>query len=164
MSLVTPGIGLLFWMLLSFTIILVILKKFAWRPILSMLKERENKIETALNQARIAKEESEQIKDENKKLMDEAKKDREKLLREAKDTADKFIAQAKEQSVLDQKKMMDEAKIIIENEKKAALSDIRNQIAAYSLQIAEKVIKKQLSGNPQQVEYVDTLLKEMSVN
>lgn len=163
MELFTPSVGTLFWMLLFFSIILWILKKFAWKPILNSLKEREKSIEEALSSAEKAKEQMAKLKAENQKILSEAKLEREKLLKEAKELKDKIIAEAHEQAQQEAKKIIDVAKQSIENEKLNAINEIKSQIASLSLVIAEKIIREKLDEQKHK-ELIDNFLNEIKIN
>ena len=142
MELVTPGLGLIFWMVLSFSVILFILKKYAWKPILKALKEREITIATALKSADKAKEEMEQLKADNEKIIKEAKNERDNLLKDTRQLKDKIISEAKQKAISEGKKMIEDARGKIESEKEAALDEIKNQVVSFSIEIAEKILKK----------------------
>ena len=135
MELVTPGLGLIFWMVISFSVILFILKKYAWKPILNALKEREITIDTALKSADKAKEEMEQLKADNEKIFKEAKNERDNLLKDARQVKDKIISEAKLKANSDVKKIIADARGKIESEKEAALAEIKNQVAGFSIEI-----------------------------
>lgn len=164
MGLVTPGIGLVFWMLLSFTIVLFILKKFAWGPILGMLKEREQSIDNALQSAQKAKEQMAQLQSDNEKILSEAKLERDKMMKEAREIKDKIIAEAKNQASVEANKLIEQARINIENEKTAAISEIKNQVINLSVDIAEKILRKELEDREKQKELTATLLKDIKFN
>jgi F-type H+-transporting ATPase subunit b len=164
MELVTPGIGLVFWMLLSFTLVLIILKKFAWKPILNMIKEREESIDGALKMADKAKEDMAKLQSDNERIMAEARKERDALLKDAREIKDKIIAEAKTQAGVEANKLIENAKASINSEKMAALSDIKNQIAFLSVDIAEKILKKELSSDLRQKEYIENLVKDINLN
>lgn len=138
MGLITPDIGLLFWMLVTFGIVLYILGKFAWKPILKALSEREDSISEALDKAEEAKKQMAALKADNEKLLAQARVEREAILREAKEMKDSIIAQAKTSADVEGKKMIANAKENIEREKTAAINDLKNQVASYSIEIAEK--------------------------
>ena len=164
MDLVTAHGNLIFWMLIMFFIVLYILKKFAWKPILFALKERENSIKEALESAEKAKEEMANLKVDNEKIIAEAKKDRDKLLKEAKDLKDTIIKEAKEKATEETAKIVESARQNIHNEKKAAIEEMKNQIAVLSVKIAEKLITKNLSKENEQKTLVNDLLKDVKIN
>jgi F-type H+-transporting ATPase subunit b len=164
MELVTPGIGLLFWMLLSFTILLLLLKKFAWKPILNALKDREKSIEEALHAAEKTKEETLRIQQSNEQLLQESMNQRIEMLKEARKLEDSILSEAKKEADISAKRIMDEAKIHIENEKKAAIEEIKNIVADLSVVIAEKLIKQHLANDKNQKELINGLLKDLKIN
>ena len=164
MELVTPGLGLIFWMVISFSLILFILKKFAWKPILKALKDREITIDTALKSADKAKEEMEQLKADNEKIIKEAKSERDNLLKDARQVKDKIISEAKQKAKSDAKKIIEDAKGKIESEKEAALDEIKNQVAGFSVEIAEKILKKKLEKSKDQKDLINELINEIKIN
>ena len=164
MELVTPGLGLFFWMVISFSVILFVLKKFAWKPILKALKDREITIDTALKSADKAKEEMEQLKADNEKIIKEAKNERDNLLKDARQVKDKIISEAKQKANSDAKKIIEDAKGKIESEKEAALDEIKNQVAGFSVEIAEKILKKKLEKSKDQKDLINGLIDEIKIN
>ena len=164
MQLVTPDIGLLFWMLVSFFIVFFILKKFAWKTILNMLHEREHNIDHALKAAEKAKEEIEKLQASNERILNEARAEREKIFREAQEIKEKIVSEAREQAVREKDKIMNEARVSIEAEKNVAIRDIRNVAAELSIEIAEKIIRRELSNDQKQKELVEQLIREIPVN
>jgi F-type H+-transporting ATPase subunit b len=164
MSLINPGFGLIIWMTIALLVVLFVLKKFAWMPIMNALKERENSIEESLRAADRAKEEMKALKLDNEKLLREAKDERDAILREARKIKEKMIEEAKEKANVEAGNIVENAKTRIENEKKAALVEIKNTIATYSIEIAEKVLREELKDKKKQEEYIRTLLKETNLN
>ncbi|MBI4645957.1 MAG: F0F1 ATP synthase subunit B [Bacteroidia bacterium] len=164
MDLVTPGIGLIFWMLVSFIVVLLILKKYAWKPILKSLKNRENSIEEALQSAEEAKKEMAQLKADNEKVLQEARYERDNILKDARTVKDKIIKEAKQQATDEANKIMQNTLEQIEYQKLLALNEIKNQVAGISIEIAEKLLRKELSETSKQQEYIEILLKEFKVN
>ncbi len=164
MELIQPGIGLIFWMTLSFLIVLFILKKFAWKPILNGLKERENTIDEALNAAEKARDEMKNLKADNEKLIMQAKEERDNILREANKVKDSIIMEAKEKAQVEANKIVDGAMVTIENEKSAAISDLKSQVANLSIEIAEKIMKEELKVKGKQKEFLDKLVSEIKFN
>lgn len=164
MELVTPGIGLIFWTTLVFLILFFLLAKFAWKPILSAVNEREQKIEDALLLAEKTKLEMQKIQSDNQALLREARDERDKILKEAKDAKDAIIGEAKGAAQKEGQKLIESARMTIQNEKMAAITELKNQVAGLSLEIAEKIIKSELSSPDKQKAYVDQLLKEVNVN
>jgi F-type H+-transporting ATPase subunit b len=164
MRLVTPDIGTIFWMLLMFIIVMVILKKFAWKPILNALRNREQSIEDALRSADRAKKEMEKLQADNAKIMADARKDRDKLLKETKKTSEMILTEAKNKAGEESKKIIQAARVQIENEKDAAIADIRNQVAEISVDIAEKILMEKLKDDKTQQELMEKLLKDVKMN
>ena len=164
MELVTPHIGLIFWMTLSFSIVIWILGKFAWKPIMKSLKEREDSIENALNAAEKAKDEMAQLVFSNEQLMKEAKEERDTMLRDARKIRDHVIGEAKTKAEEEANRIVETAKENIHFEKMAALTELKNQIAVLSIEIAEKIMKEDLSTNEKQKALVVKLLDEIHFN
>jgi F-type H+-transporting ATPase subunit b len=164
MELVKPSIGLLFWMLVSFGIIFWILKKFAWKPILTMLKEREDSITNALSSAERAKKEMEALQSNNEKLLAEARNQRDIMLKEAREIKDQIIGEAKGAAQKEADKVMKAARENIQSEKNAAIAEMKNQVASLSLEIAEKILKEELSSSDKQKTLVKTLLNDVNLN
>jgi len=164
MELITPGLGLLFWMTLAFLLLVFILKKFAWGPILMMLKERETSIHEALNSANQAREDMKQLKFSNEQLLQEAKNERDLLLNEARKVRDKLLEEARIKASEEASRIVESAKASINNEKMAAMTELKNQIAEASLTIAKFILKRELSDPAKQEEYVQELLKEVKFN
>jgi len=164
MELVTPGIGLLFWMLIMFSAVLFILGKFAWKPILQILKERETTIEEALNSAKKAKEEMTKLQEDNRKIITEAKLERDVIIKEAREIKDKMIAEAKKQAATEAEKLVAAARESIQNEKAAALNEIKTTVVTLSVEIAEKILKTELEKTGKHEELVDNMLKTIHLN
>ena len=164
MELVTPHIGLIFWMTLSFSIVIWILGKFAWKPIMKSLKEREDSIENALNAAEKAKDEMAQLVFSNEQLMKEAKEERDTMLRDARKIRDHVIGEAKTKAEEEANRIVETSKENIHFEKMAALTELKNQIAVLSIEIAEKIMKEDLSTNEKQKALVVKLLDEIHFN
>lgn len=164
MSLINPGFGLIIWMTLAFLIVLFILAKYAWKPIMNSLKEREDSIEDALRLADKTRREMEDLKLDNEKLLKEAKEERDALLREARKIKEGMIQEAKEKANIEAGRIVESAKERIDNEKRAAMADIKHTIANYSLEIAEKIMKEELKDKKKQSAYIKKLLDETSLN
>ncbi|MCX6291256.1 MAG: F0F1 ATP synthase subunit B [Bacteroidetes bacterium] len=163
-KLIQPEIGLIFWMTLSFVVVLYILGKFAWKPILKALSEREQNIEEALNTARKAKEEMIALKSDNERLLNEARGERDKMLKEARDTKDAIIAEAKGKAQAEANKIMASARDSINNEKMAAITELKNQVAKMSIEIAEKILRHELSQDEKQKALMENLIRDISLN
>lgn len=164
MELVTPSIGLVFWTLVSFLLLLVLLKKLAWKPVLGAIHERERSIEDALNKAELAKQEMARLSSENETLLKEARAERDLILKEAKEIKDQIVNEAKNQAQVEGAKLIEKAKIEINNQKIAALDEVRNQVAVLSLDIAEKVLRNEFSDKQKQEALVGELLQGVKLN
>ncbi len=164
MNLVTPGVGLIFWTTLSFIILLILLRKFAWKPILSAVSTREESISSALNAAEEAKKEMANLTSTNERLLNEAREERDSLMKEAREMKADIIAKAKEEAVSEGDKMIAKAKAAIDTERKSAMTELKNQVAALSIDIAEKVVKGSLSGDDKQKQLVNELVEEVNLN
>jgi len=152
------------WMIFSFSLILFLLKKFAWKPILDMLNEREKTISDALNSAVKAKEEMTALRAGNEKLLQEARNERDILLKEAREAKEAIINEAKIKAVEASDKIVAAARENISNEKMAAITELKNYVATLSIEIAEKVLKQELSDPNKQKELVQSLLKDTKMN
>lgn len=164
MELVTPGIGLIFWQTVTFLIVLGLLASFVWKPITNALVARENFIKDSLDSAEKAKQEIESLKADNEGLMQEARAERDKMLREATEVAEKIKEDAKEETSKVTAKMIEDAKAVIENEKSAALKEVKSLVAVLSLEVAEKVLKKELADKPAQESLVKEFIQDIKVN
>ena len=164
MDLVTPDIGLIFWTTVSFAILYFILAKFAWKPILGAVNEREKSIKDALSAAEKAKEEMVNLKADNEKILNEAKLQRESLLKEAREIKSKIIADAEIQATEKANKLIDAAKTAIENEKSAAMKELQNTVVDLSFNIAEKLLTKELDNKEKQLENIQDILDKTKLN
>ena len=164
MSLINPGFGLVIWMTIALLIVLFVLKKYAWKPIMNALKEREESIEESLRAADKAREEMKDLKLDNEKLLREAKDERDAILREGRKIREKMLEEAKEKANIEASNIVESAKERIENEKKAAIIEIKNSIATISIEIAEKVLKEEFKDTKKQSAYIDKMLKETRLN
>ncbi|WP_420384825.1 F0F1 ATP synthase subunit B [Roseivirga sp.] len=164
MEILSPDTGLFIFQTVAFLLLLFLLGKFAWKPILSGLKEREQTIESALLSAEQAKKEMEALQADNQKLLAEARAERDSILKEAMATANSIKEEAKEETSKITAKMLEDAKATIENEKRAALADVKTQVAALSLEITERVIRKQLGDQKAQEALVDEYVKDLNLN
>jgi F-type H+-transporting ATPase subunit b len=163
-DLLSPGLGLIVYQAIGFLVLLFILGKFAWKPILGALKEREDSIESALLSAEQAKNEMQALQADNEKLLAEARVERDSILKEAIATANSIKEGAKEETSKITARMIEEAKAAIEIEKKAALADVKNQVAMLSLEITEKLLRKQLADQKAQKELIDGFVKDLNLN
>jgi len=164
MELVKPEFGLIFWMSISFLIVVFLMRKFAWGPILSSLKERETSIEEALNAAKKAKEDVANLKSENERILQEARNERDMILKEARETKDMIVNEARTKAQVEGDRMITIAREAITNEKLAAITELKNQVATLSIEIAEKVIRQQLSNDEKQKALVQEMLKDVKMN
>lgn len=164
MDLLIPSFGLLIWTLLSFFILVFILKKFAWKPILNSLKERENGIADSLATAERAKAEIAQFKNENEVMMAKAREERAELLKEAKITRDRLINEAKEQAKLEANRIIADAQEAINNQKMAALTEVKNQVGKLALDVAEKVLRRELGDKAGQEKFINDLTSTVKFN
>lgn len=164
MGLVTPDYGLLFWALISFGVLLFILKKFAWKPILQALKNREDSIARSLRMAQEARAEIEKLQEESKQIAEKARLDREREIAETKALREKLIAEAKEQARLETQKMLDKAREQIILEKEAAKKELYTTVAELTINLTEKILRSQLQDREKQQEYIERLLNEIPKN
>ncbi len=164
MQLINPGIGLIFWMTVSFLAVLFILGKFAWPAILKGLKEREQSIQEALDSAKEAQEQMKRLKMDNDKLLKEAMEERDAILAEARKMKDKIIGDAKGKATDEASAIVESAKEKINTEKLTALREIKSTVAEYSIEIAEKILREELKDKAKQKQYIEKLLKETSLN
>lgn len=164
MELVTPGIGLIFWQTLTFIVVLFLLSKFAWKPIMGALREREVSIESALAAAEKAKLEMQGLKTENEKLLAEARMERDRILKEASDAANMLVETAKQKANEEGGRMIAQARESIENEKRAAITEVKNMAAALSVDIAERILRKELSNPQAQHELAKDYINEVTLN
>ena len=164
MRLLTPEFGLIIWMLLAFIIVLLILKKFAWKPILNSLKEREATIADSLATAEKVKAEMSQLKSENEALLAKAREERAQLLKEARDTKERIISEAKEQAKIEANKIVVDAQAAIQQQKMAALTEVKNQVGSLVIEVAEKVLRRELGNKSEQESYIKQLAEEVKLN
>ena len=159
-----PELGLIFWQLVIFLLVLFLLAKFAWRPILLSLKEREDTIDNALRMADQAKIEMQQLKAGNEKLLAEARQERDRMLHEAQTMANQLVETAKTRATEEGSRMITQAREAIQTEKNAALADVRNTAAQLSLDIAERILRRELTDPAAQTQLVDAYLKDVKLN
>jgi F-type H+-transporting ATPase subunit b len=164
MDLIIPSAGLIFWQLIGFLALLFILIKFAWKPILASLAEREASIDGALKSAEQARNEMANLKAENEKLLQEARLERDVILSKAHEASLKMIEDAKTESSKQGALLIESAKAVIETEKKAALTEVKNQVALLTLEVTEKLLRKKLGDDKAQVELVDQFIKDLKLN
>ncbi len=164
MELLTPGLGLLVWQVIIFSLLLLLLAKFAWKPIMKALNDREESIEQALASAEKAKLEMAKFNSDSEKLLKEARAERDKILKEGKEIKDAMVNEAKMLAQTEGAKMIEKAKAEINLQKLAAIADMKNQVATLSIEIAEKVLSRQLSDKASQDDLVKELLKNINQN
>ena len=155
--------GLFFWQSLIFIGLILLLRKFAWKPILDAVNERETSIKDAMNSAEEAKKEMASIQEDNQKVLKEARAEREALLKDARSNGADIVAQAKAEAKAEADKIIAQAQESIQNEKRAAITELKNQVAQISLDIAEKVIDSELESKDKQSKLVDKLIKDASL-
>ena len=159
MQLVTPAIGLMFWTVVIFILLLVILKKFAWKPILKAVDDRNNSITEALSSAEKAKAEMEELSANNEKILQEARIERDSIIKEARAIKENTISEAKNKASIEAEKIILSAKEQISNEKMKAMTELKNEIADISIQMAEKIIKSELKDSESQKKLIEETLK-----
>lgn len=164
MELIKPQFGLIFWMAISFLVLIFLLSKFAFPIILKSLKEREDSITNALNSAEKAKKEMAALQADNEKLLVQARAERDSMLKEARDTKDAIVAEAKNKAQAEANKILATTRETINNEKNAAITELKNQVAAMSIEIAEKILRQELSNDEKQKTLMDNLMKDISLN
>ncbi len=164
MDLLTPELGLFFWTLIAFLAVFYILKTYAWGPILKSLGEREKGIADSISTAEKVKGEMSQLKSDNEKLMAEAREQRTIMLKEAKEIKDKMINDAKEMAKTEANKIIVEAQQQIQQQKMAALTEVKNEIGKLAVDVAEKILRKQLSSSEGQDAYMQLLSEEIKLN
>jgi F-type H+-transporting ATPase subunit b len=164
MQLLTPDLGLFFWNLLAFLIVFLILKKFAWKPILAALREREEGIADSIATAEKVKAEMAQLKNENEVLMAKAREERSAILKEAKEHSDKMISDAKEKAKSEFDKIVADAHVSIQQQKNAALTDVKNQVGALVIEVSEKILRRELGNIAEQEGFIAQLAEGMKLN
>ena len=158
------SIGLFFWQTLLFVLLLLLLKKYAWKPMLAAVNDREEGIKNALDSAEKAKLEMQNLQADNQKLLKEARSEREAMLKEAREIKNKMIEDAKDQAKEEAGKLVAQAQASIETEKKAAIAELKSQVANLSIEIAEKVVREELSNKDKQIKLVESMLGEATLN
>lgn len=163
-SLTSPAIGTIFWAVLIFTIFFLVLAKFAWKPILSALRQRDDMIKGSLEAAEQARKDMVQLQSDNEAVLRKAREEREDILREARDVRDKLIAEAKGRATQEAAKIVENAKAGIEREKTKALSEIHDQLATLSVEIASKLLGEKLSRTGEQEKLINKYLEDINLN
>jgi len=158
------SLGLFVWQTILFILLILLLKKFAWKPILNAVNEREEGIKNALAEADKAREEMQNINADNERILKEARTERDGMLKEAREIKNNLIEEAKEEAKTQANKLIEQAKTSIQSEKLAAIADLKNQVAELSMNIAEKVVKDELSNKDKQLKLVEQMLKDAKLN
>ncbi|MES2417189.1 MAG: F0F1 ATP synthase subunit B [Bacteroidota bacterium] len=164
MDLFNPSIGLIVWSTIVFLTLFFVLAKFAWKPVMAAIKEREQFIDDSLNKAELANQEMAKLTAQNESLMKQARIERDEILKEAKALKDNIVNEAKHQAQAEGTKLIEKARIEIENQKKAALAELKGQVSTLSLDIAERVLRSQLDDKAKQQDLVASLLKDVELN
>ena len=164
MQLLTPGFGLILWTLLTFVIVFFILKKFAWKPILESMKKREKTIADTLATAERVRGEMAQLKSDNEALLVKAREERAVMLREAKETKDKIINDAREHAKIETNKIIADAQSAINQQKMAAIIDLKNQVGNLVIEVSEKILRRELSSKKEQEDYIKKLADQVKFN
>ena len=164
MELLVPEIGLVIFQTIAFLLLMFVLAKFAWKPVLAAIKQREHDIDEALNKAELAKQEMVRLAAQNEESMKEARAERDLILKEAKALKDSIVNEAKSQAQTEGAKLIEKAKIEIENQKKPALAELKDQVSTLSIDIAERVLRNQLTDKAKQQDLVAGLLKDVELN
>ncbi len=164
MELLMPGLGLIFWTLVAFLIVVIILKKFAWKPILQSLKERELSIATSIATAENMKHDMAQLKTENEAILAQAREERARMIKEAKETSDKMLNDAKERAKTEYDRIIVDAQAAIQQQKNAALTEVKNQVGKLVIEVSEKVLRRELANKDQQEGYIKELAEGVKLN
>lgn len=164
MQVLVPQFGYFLWSLIIFLIFFFLLKKFAWKPILKGLKDREDSIASSLEAAEKAREEMQNLQAENEKILHEARAERESVLKEAREMKEEIVSKARTEAQEEATRMIEKAREEIQAQKMAAITDIKNQVGQLSLEIAEKVLRKELADKDAQQNYVDGMVAELNLN
>lgn len=164
MDLIQPGVGLIFWTTIIFIVLLLILRKFAWKPINNMVNKRNQNIEDALKQAELAREEMRDLTANNEKILAEARIERDNILKQAREVKDEIISVAKENAVAEVTKIKRQAEIDIENQKAKAIEEMKNQVLELSILVAEKVIRQELGNKNEHEVLVNKILENVNIN
>jgi F-type H+-transporting ATPase subunit b len=162
--LVLPDIGLVFWNTIAFLILLVVLGKFAWKPMLKAIAERESGIEEALLRADKMKAEIAAMQNENEALLAKAREERAGMIKDAKETADKMVTDAKDKAKQEYERIISDAQLAITQQKNAALTEVKNQVGSLVVEIAEKILRKELSNKAEQESYIKQIAEGVKLN
>lgn len=163
-ALLNTALGTVFWSTISFLVVLVLMRRLAWGPILQGLKDREEEIDGALNKAKEARAEIENLQTDNERLLQEARAERDGMLRDARDMADKLVADAKQQAKDEGERMIEQAKQAIDGERAAAVAELKAEVAKLSLDIAEKLVRQELKDDAAQQELIGRMITDSKLN
>lgn len=164
MDLLTPKLGLFFWALLIFLILVMLLKKYAWKPIMSSIKDREDGIQKSIDEAKKVREEMANMKSENEALLAQARAEREGMLKEARTMAEEIVSKSRHDAEVEYKRTMEKALEEIRSEKMRALTDVKNQLAQLSIDVAEKILRQELSNTKVQEDVVNKFVNDLNLN
>ena len=164
MDLLIPDLGYFAWALIVFIVLLFILRKFAWKPIIKMLNEREKNIEGAIAQAEKVKAEMAKLQSENEDLLAKAREERSQMLKEARETKDRIVSEAKEQAKIEASKIIADAQLAINAQKMAALTEVKNEVGKLVVDVSEKVLKHELSSQAKQEAQINSLIDGVKLN
>jgi len=162
--LVLPDIGLVFWNTIAFLVLLIVLGKFAWKPMLKAINERESGIEEALLKADKMKAEITAMQNENEALLAKAREERATIIKEAKEASEKMVNEAKDKAKSEYERIISDAQAAIAQQKNAAMVDVKNQVGAFVINVAEKVLRKELSNKADQESYIKQIAEEVKLN
>lgn len=160
----TPELGLIVWTTIAFGVLFFVLTKYAWKPILNSVNQRENSIKEALDEAEKARLEMENLQADNERILKEARAERESMLKEAREMKTKMISDAKEEAQKEARKMIEQAQTAIESEKKAAMAELKSHVAGLAVDIAEKVVRDELTNKEKQMQLVESMLGDAKLN
>ena len=163
-AILTPDLGLLFWMLLAFAVVFFVLAKYGFPAIINMVDEQKKYIDDSLKKAHEASERLENIKQESEAILQDAREKQAQILREAAESRDAIVEQAQVKAREEGARLLDDARVAIEQEKKAAIADIRKQVATLSVEVAEKILRRNLSGDQAQMDLIERMLDDVSSN
>ncbi|MEO6949783.1 MAG: F0F1 ATP synthase subunit B [Ginsengibacter sp.] len=164
MELLLPKLGLIIWTLIAFGFVFFILSKYAWKPIVGALKEREQNINDSILSAENVKKEMQNLKSENEELLAQAREERAQMMRDAKETKDRIISEAKEQAKSEMTKIVADAQSVIHQQKMAAITDLKNQVGNLVLEVSEKVLRRELNNKADQEKYIKQLTQNVELN
>lgn len=164
MDLITPEVGLFFWQTVTFLILLLVLAKFAWKPILESINKREESINTAIASAELARQEMQNLKAQNEVILKEARAERDAMMKEAREIKEQIIADAKNEAQVQGDKLIEAAKVSIASEKNIAIAELKNQVSSLSVEIAEKLLRTELSNKEAQNNLVEKMLADVKLN